>query len=254
MLLQPIRQVWGIGRQISARLTASGVHTVGDLLGRPARWIRQHYSINLLRTVEELQGQPRLPFQTAAEARKQIIASRSFGAAVYTLNDRTEAVSTFMTRAGERLRADGSLASIIEVYYHAKNPRMPDRQISDSTRITLAAASDDTRLLSSHAIAGLESIFRPGLKYKKAGIVLTGIISANVRQPALSGMYPVADGPSQTMHVMDQINRRYGRDAVKLASLGTRDQAPWHMSCSRRSRRYTTALAELPVLSAYGMR
>lgn len=254
MLLQSIRQVWGIGRRITERLEVNGVQTIGDLLGRPERWVRQHFGINLLRTVQELKGQPRLPFQTAPEPRKQIIASRSFGGAVYELNDLVEAVSTFVTRAGERLRTDHSLASVIEVYYRAKNLAAPDIIHSDGASIILAAATDDTRVLTGYAIEVLESIYQPGLKYKKAGIVLSGIVPANIRQPALSGVYPMTDGPSQAMRVMDRINQRYGRDTVKIASMGARDKAPWHMSCSRRSRRYTTALTELPVLSAHGMR
>lgn len=248
-----VNQIWGIGRRTTQSLEAAGVNSIGDLLDKPVGWIRKRYSINLLRIVEELKGQDHLGWQETAAPRQQIIASRSFGNPVYAQSDLAEALATFVTRAAERLRADRSLASVIQIYYHAKNPAAAGETCSDELSLPLPHATDDTRLLIRYALSALDHLYQPNLKYKKAGVVLGGITSAEIRQPGLSGLYPDAISPSPIMKLMDQVNQRYGRDAVRIASIGVNVTAPWHMSCSRRSRRYTTALEELPVLSAHGL-
>lgn len=253
MVNQSVDNVWGIGHRTSASLESAGIRTVGELLAKPTSWIRRRYSINLLRTVDELRGLPRLGFQHRPEPRQQIIASRSFGHVITAYADLVEAVSTFVMRACERLREDHSLTTIIQVYYRAKNAS-DGALCADSLALPLLSATDDTRQITRQALEALGQIYRPGLKYKKAGVVLSGICPAQIRQPELVGLYPVAAGPSATMQLMDQINQRYGRDTLRVATMGVNDDALWHMSCSRRSRRYTTALEELPVFSASGMR
>ena len=253
MAEQPVGEVWGIGRRTADSLEAAGVNTIGDLLAKPESWIRKRYSINLLRTVNELKGQSCLDFQAEAAARQQVIASRSFGQPVYDHADLVEAVSTFVSRAAERLRADHSLAAMIQVYYRAKDPARQGEACGDSVALPLPMATDDTRVLIQHALQALDQIYQPGLKYKKAGVVFTNIRPAQIRQPQLFGLYAQASGPSAAMRLMDQVNQRYGRDTVRIASMGVSDDAAWHMSCSRRTRRYTTALDELPVFTASGM-
>jgi DNA polymerase V len=255
MARQPVSRVWGVGHRTAQTLESAGVHTVGDLLAMPETWIRRRFSINLLRTVSELKGRDEFAFQDAPEPRKQIIASRSFGQPVYARADLVEAVSTFVARAAERLREDRSLTSMIQVYYRAQDLSNDSAPCTDGVTLPLFTATDDTRQLTRQGLKALDLIYRPGLKYKKAGVVLTGISSANQeqKQPDLLEPYPTTREPNQTMQLMDRVNRRYGRDTLRIASMGFNDDAPWHMSCSRRSRRYTTALEELPVFSASGM-
>lgn len=254
MRQQPVSEIWGIGRRTTQSLEAAHVLTVGDLLDKPVSWIRKRYSITLLRTVEELKGQDQLGLQQAAVPRQQIIASRSFGHPVYTKSELGEALATFVARAAERLRADHSLASTMQIYVHAKDPAADGEACADATLLNLPHATDDTRLLIQQALSGLHKIYQSGLKYKKAGVILSGIRSADIRQPGLTGLYPEAVAPSPVMKLMDQVNQRYGRDTIRSASMGVDAKASWHMSCSRRSRRYTTCLEELPVLSVQGMR
>lgn len=253
MRQQPVGAIWGIGRRTTQSLEAANVVTVGDLLDKPESWIRKRYSITLLRTVAELKGQDQLGLQADPAPRQQVIASRSFGNPVYTESDLGEALATFVARAGERLRQDRSLTSMMRIYYHAKDPAANGEPCADEITLPLPRATDDTRLLIQWALTGLSRIYQPGLKYKKAGVILSGISSADIRQPGLTGLTPETVGPSPLMTLMDRVNQRYGRDTVRIASMGVDANAAWHMSCSRRSRRYTTALDELPRLSIYGM-
>lgn len=255
MVAQPVDRVWGIGRRTAQSLESAGVFTIGDLLNKPTNWIRKRYSINLIRTVEELKGQSQLPFQAVTAPRQQVIASRSFGQPIEQQPELAEALATFVARAGERLREDHSLATTLQIYYRAQDPARDHEPCADEQTLALPHATDDTRLLIRIALEGLDILFQPGLKYKKAGVVLGGIRPAYFRQPELLGFgtYPEAGSQSTTMKLMDKINQRYGRDTLRSASLGVNKDALWHMSCSRRSRRFTTTLDELPVFSAHGM-
>jgi len=248
----PVGSVWGIGRRTTLSLEALGIKTVGQLLRTSPQRLRKHYSVNLFRTIAELNGQPCIGFEQHAPARQQIIASRSFGHAVEKEEDLHEALSTFTTRAAERLREDGSLASSLQVYVRG-NPFAEQKDNADAgILIQLDSPTDDTRRLVDAALSGLKHMYRPGCRYKKAGVVLGGIVPLHQHQPDLLTAKQRNDSVS-LMKVMDQVNERFGRDALRVASMGYRKEADWHMSCSRRSRRYTTAMEDLPVFSSLGM-
>lgn len=248
----PVGSVWGIGRRTSLSLEALGIRTVGQLLRTSPQRLRKHYSVNLFRTIAELNGQPCIGFEQDAPARQQIIASRSFGHAVEKEEDLHEALSTFATRAAERLREDGSLASSLQVYVRG-NPFAEQIDNADAAiLIQLDSPTDDTRRLVDAALSGLKHMYRPGCRYKKAGVVLGGIVPLHQYQPDLLSSKQ-HNGSVSLMKVMDQVNERFGRDALRVASMGYRKDADWHMSCSRRSRRYTTAMEDLPVFSSLGM-
>jgi len=253
MQAMPVNSVWGIGRRTAQTLAAQQIATVGDLLQAPESLLRKSFAVTLIRTRAELAGQPCIDLESVLRRRQQIIASRSFGQAVTRLEDLREALSTFATRAAERLREDGSLAGSVQVYITGNRFRAAAQDADRVTMVMLDTPTDDTRDIVAATLSGLQVLYRPTDRYKKAGVVLGGIVAASCYQPDLL----TADGyrpPSpQLMHTMDRINQRYGRDCVRVASIGYRHDAAWHMSCSRRSRRYTTALAELPVFSSTGM-
>jgi DNA polymerase V len=52
--------------------------------------------------------------------------------------------------------------------------------------------------------------------------------------------------PSAAMMALDQINKRFGKKAMLLASEGMK--RPWQLRAGHRSPRYTTRLSDLPVV------
>jgi len=252
LLDMPVNSVWGIGRRTANALGDKAIRSVGDLLKAPEAMLRKHFSVTLMRTRAELAGQPCIDLETRPKARQQIIASRSFGRAVTRQADLIEALSTFATRAAERLREDGSLAGSIQVYITGNRFNEAEAGAARATIVMLDEPTDDTREIVAATLAGLDEIYRPEHGYKKAGVVLGGIVAATCYQPDLLSTSH-RSGSTQLMDAMDRINQRYGRDRIRVASMGYQDDADWHMSCSRRSPRYTTALDELPVFTATGM-
>lgn len=110
--------------------------------------------------------------------------------------------------------------------------------------IALPRQTDDTILLTKVALWGLRRIYRRGYKYQKAGVMLSELVHRQCRQLDLFGSVSAADTQSsKLMSVMDQVNARMGRGALKLASEGFKQL--WKMKRGNKSPNYTTNWDEL---------
>lgn len=96
--------MWGVGRRIGERLGSHGITTVAALRSASPAWVRREYGVVMERTVRALNGQSCLALEEIAPAKQQIIRSRSFGSLVLTIEELGEAVSSYVTRAAEKLR------------------------------------------------------------------------------------------------------------------------------------------------------
>lgn len=241
----PVGEVWGIGRRYAARLEALGVRTARQLRDLPDRWVRRHLSVTGLRTVWELRGISCLPLELAAPPRRTLVRSRSFGRAVTDLMELREAVTMHASRAAEKLRALGLAAGALVVFVstgaYGRGPHYSGSQL-----VGFPLPSNDMRMLARAAWEGLRRVYRAGCAYRKAGVLLLDLVPAGGVQRDL---FAALDERSRSlMRAVDALNRRWGGETIRLASAGfTR---PWEMRQQRRSPRYTTSWAELPVVRA----
>jgi DNA polymerase V len=243
----PVGDVWGVGRKITEKLQAMGIKTVEDLRTANAERIRSLFSVVLGRTVSELNGIPCIELEDAGTPRQQIMVSRSFGATVTGLSDLSESVAHFATRAAEKLRHDGSVASSVCIYLHTNSFNESEPQYQQSKVVPLSQPSDDTTKLVNAAIAGLKAIYRSGYQYKKTGVMLMGLQPKGSIQPTLFDD-PVEQKKSDSlMHVMDAINHKMGQGSVGIAASGVKQR--WAMRRESKSPNYTTSWDELPVAS-----
>lgn len=239
----PATEVWGVGRRLDQRLEALGIKSVLDLRRAEPRDIRREFGVVLERTVRELNGLSCLALEEVSPARQQIISSRSFGELVYRIEDLQAAVATFTARAAEKLRAQGSVAQMVYVSIRTNPFRAQDAQYRPSIAIPLVQPSNDTRVLTAAAVRGLKAIYRPGFRYKKAGIMLTEIAPEGAAQADLFAPEP-DPRRARLMETVDRINRIQGRDTIHLAAQGLSES--WKMRASGRSPRFTTCWHELP--------
>lgn len=242
-----VDKVWGVGRKLVTRLNRMGVHTVLDLQRASVLTIRRNFGVVMERTVAELNGESCIALEDMAAPKIHIQATRSFGRPVTAIGELREAVMSYVIRAAERLRGQHSLCAQVSVFidtgkHHAGTPRC-----SPAIMIPLEAPSDDSRRLAAAALRGLEQIYRPGYRYKKAGVMLTGLQPAAAMQADLfaGDHQPRAAG---LMMAMDAINKTYGTNTVTFAGAGIKQ--PWRMQSMRKSPRYTTCWHELAVASA----
>lgn len=241
-----VNEVWGIGRKTTEGLQQLGIETVADLLQAKPDRLQARFGIVMERIVSELQGEPCLGLEEVETPRQQIIASRSFGEAVTTMDELGAAVSTFVAWACERLRVQESICGAIHVYIETS--RFRERHYANGVTVPLPDPSDDTRDLTGAALSGLQRIFRKGYPYKKAGVVLMDLSEAAFRQHSLFDSGANRAQSDKVMAAMDALNAVYGRDTLFVGAAGTR--AHWTTRADRRTPCYTTDWEELPTVRA----
>jgi DNA polymerase V len=238
----PVDDVWGIGRRLAPRLIAQGIENAWQLSQVNDRWIKKQMGITVLRTVQELRGVCCYPLTLSRSPRKSITCSRSFGRPVTTLSEMKEAVAAYLSRAAAELREEGLAAKHLTVYVITNLYRQHEPRFHEATTVTLPAATDDTGELIRFGLGAVEKIFKPGCKYKKAGVLLTELIPADQNQ---ANLFDSADHArtERLMATIDAVNARMGGRALQFAAQGTTQ--PWSGRCQLRSPNYTTRWDEL---------
>lgn len=242
-----VGDVWGVGRRMAPQLREAGIHSALDLRRLDPGLARRRWSVALEQTVRELQGSPCGALEPEDQARRAIACTRSFGQPVTELHDLREAVTDFTSRAAEKLRRQGSRAAQVLAFIRTSPFRRQDGQYSRSVVIPLPRPTDDSVVLVRAALGGLQSIYRPGFCYARAGVMLLDLASAKPAQRELAWeAVPAPVHRARLMQAMDAVNHRHGRDTLQLASAGlARGGRVWVMRQERRSPGYTTRWEDL---------
>ena len=246
----PLEEIWGIGPKISAAMKEAGLSTAWEVRCMDPTTARRRWSVGVERTVRELQGTSCIDLEDAPPAKQEIACTRSFGKAVTDPQELIEAVSTFASRAAQKLRQQEGHASEVLTFVRTSPFRKQDRQYSRSVIVPLQEPTADTNQLVQAALLGLQAIYRPGYNYAKAGVMLLGLQSNTVHQATLDlGDRPVQRGG--LMSALDSLNDRYGRGSIGLASAGIRKQPRnWVMKQERQTPQYTTKWEDMPMVRA----
>ena len=239
----PVGEVWGVGRKLSPKLNAIGIHTALDLKCADPNRIRQQFSVVMQKTVMELNGTVCIELQEIASPKKQILSSRSFGHSVADYNSLAESITLYMSRAAEKLRKQGSCAGSVFVYIRTSPFKTEEPQYSNGMTIPLPIPTDDTRQLVKLALWGLKRIYKAGFKYAKAGVMIGELVSASEVQPDFFAKnFEISS--NKLMGVLDAVNNKMGRGTMKLASEGFKQ--PWRMKQGNKSPNYTTQWTGIP--------
>ena len=245
-----VNEVWGVGRRITQQLNEAGIHTVLALARLDPALVRSRWSVVLERTVRELQGVSCIELEHAPAPKQEIACTRSFGQPVTALADLNQAVTEFASRAAQKLRKQGSVAGQVLVFIRT-SPFRKDPQYSRSTTVPLRRPSADTAIIVAAALAGLRAIYRPGFMLAKAGVMLLDLQPDTVQQGELDLQDDEVLHRGRLMTALDELNQRYGRGTVLMASAGLAgDRRAWAMKQERRTPGYTTCWADLPVVRA----
>ncbi|MCJ0976009.1 translesion error-prone DNA polymerase V subunit UmuC [Pseudomonas sp. PS1] len=240
-----VNEVWGVGRRLTARLQPLGIKTAWDLAQYDPASLRRQFSVVLEKTARELRGISCLQLEEAVPPRQMICSSKMFGARVRELPPIREAVAAYVSKAAEKMRAQGSLAGALQVAIRTgmHNPDQP--RYANAINCPLPYPTDDTRVLAAAAIRGLDAIYRPGYAYSKAEVLLMDLRQRGEFTGDLFAAAP-RPGADRLMAVIDRINAREGRGTVRLGRIPAAPE--WAMRREMMSQRYTTRWDELMVV------
>ena len=252
--LFPIKDIWGIGRQISRKLDYMGIRTAAQFADKKESWVRSHFNITTVRTWKELNGESCISIEELPQ-KKSICTSRSFaGEGISDKDVVEEAVANFAVRCAEKLRHQGSVCQGITVFAWTSrfNENVPEYTIHDS--LTLPIATNAQEEIVSAALSILRAKYpkpmadsrpdRPDMSFhfKKAGVILWQISPDHPRQQDL---FDTIDRSRQKalMEAIDAINRKNGYGTIRQAVQG--NGCRFDLKREYMSKRFTTDIHDI---------
>ncbi len=240
----PVTHIWGIAKRSALRLAPYGIRTAADFTRARDALIQSTLGIGGLKLAHELRGISCLTLADVPKERQSVTVSRSFGKPVYSLEALNSALGTFAARAAERARRHGLRAGELSVHFGWREDERPVLE-GDTVRLS---PTNDTPTLIRAAKALADRLFVEGRAYKKAGIVLTGLESADTSQNDFfdDGSAERSTRLSQTV---DRLNASLGAGALRYG--GERSSKAWGSRCETQSPCWTTRWEDLkPVRAA----
>ncbi len=236
----PLKDIWGIGRRWAEKLSQMGFQDAYELSQADTKWARQTFNIVMARLVSELQGLSYLSLEEINPKKKSMVSSRSFGKHITSLEDLSASVAYHASRLGQKLRQQQSKASTLAVSIRTNPHRQQDVQYRNSQLIHLPCPTNDSRILISHAKRALEKIYKPGPIYKKAMVMVDGLVPQDyVQYDLFLSQDQVEEEHSRVlMDTLDHLNRTHGKGSLIFASEGTRKT--WRMQRNMKTPSYTT--------------
>jgi DNA polymerase V len=242
--------VWGIGSRLTAHLNRRGIRTVRELREADPKTLRRALGVVMERILWELRGVACRALDTLPSPRQQIMASRSFGRPVSQIAELQAAVAHHVARATEKLRRQRSRTQTLQVWVGPDRFREPTPAAATaptSAVARFAMPTRDTARLTAAAARLVARLYRPGVIYRRVGVLLLELTPVARAQASL--LEPPEDERTVARWaVLDQINTRWGRGTLRLARDGF--VQPWAMRREHCSPAYTTRWADLPVARA----
>lgn len=238
-----LSDVWGIGRRTLKKLAYYGVQTPLAFADKSENWVRSRFTLPMIRTWKELNGVDCID-TTEVIAKQTICTSRSFGNMVTKLEDLKASVAHFAGACANKLRGQASLCRSITVFIATNRFREDLPQYNNILTHTLPIATADTLEITHTAIMILQELYRPGIYYKKSGVILGDISSEKAVAQNLFDHISNRSERHQLMHFIDNINQRYGTKTILLGIEGIGKQK-WTAKCEQRTPNYLTDINEI---------
>ncbi|WP_296093082.1 Y-family DNA polymerase [Alloprevotella tannerae] len=238
-----LSDVWGIGRRTLKKLAYYGVQTPLAFADKSENWVRSRFTLPMIRTWKELNGVDCID-TTEVIAKQTICTSRSFGNMVTKLEDLKASVAHFAGACANKLRGQASRCRSVTVFIATNRFREDLPQYNNILTHTLPIATADTLEITHTAIMILQELYRPGIYYKKSGVILGDISSEKAVAQNLFDHISNRSERHQLMHFIDNINQRYGAKTILLGIEGI-GQQKWTSKCEQRTPNYLTDINEI---------
>ena len=236
-----IENVWGIGFRNSKKLRDLKIRNAYDFTSLSDNWIRKKMTVIGLKLKKELEGNPILDLEEVRPRKKTIATTRSFENTITQFKYIEDRISTFSVCCAEKLRAQNSNCSSIYIFIKSNKFQKKECQYRNGIVMTIPFSTNSNIVISKYAIMGLKKIFKPRIKYKKAGVVVMGITSNKSYQMTLFKNEKAKH--KKLMTTIDFIQKKEGQNKIKLANQDLKNR--WKMKQEKLSFNYTTKLNEI---------
>ena len=207
--------------------------------------VKKNFSVTESRLHRDLNGVVTLSLEFQEnDTKKSIATTRSFDYTYSDINYIKERVATFAVTCAEKLRRQNSSCYGIFVFLRTDSHKEGVEQHKANHMVHLPYPVSSSLIISKYAVKAVELIFKEGILYKKAGVMVTGLVpNDNFQLNIFENEDP------KHLHLMqsiDKLNAKYKTNKIKLASQDL--QRTWKMRQERLSPRYTTNLNDIIVV------
>ena len=241
-----INDIWGVGKQLTKFYQKNGIYNAKQLKNKSNTWIKKCSNVLSSRTAMELRGISCIGLETTRTKRKSCVVSRSFGKRVERFQELKEAVASYCLNASEKIRSESLVAKAITVFIRTSPFQRDFGYYSNSKTIDFPIATNNSIETVKAAVSILESIFKNGYRYQKAGVMLTGLSNENVKKNLFS--CEKDEKIKKLMRSIDNTNYRYGRSTLSVASAGVYKK--WNMRREHSSKIDTADFYSIPKIKA----
>ena len=241
-----INDVWGVGKQLTKFYHENGIYNAKQLKNMSNTWIKKSSNVSSSRTAMELRGIPCIDLEKTVSKRKSCVVSRSFGQRVEKFQELKESIANYCLNASEKIRSESLIAKSITVFIRTSPFQSKFGHYSNSKTIDFPIGTNNSIEIVKTALSALETIFKNGYRYQKAGVLLTGLSNDDGKKNLFSSEKD--EKINSLMKSIDSTNYRYGRSAISLASAGVKKR--WNMKREYSSRIDTADFYSLPTIRA----
>jgi len=241
-----INDVWGVGKQLTKFYHQNGIYNAKQLKNKSNTWIKKSSNVLSSRTAMELRGISCIDIETTSSKRKSCVVSRSFGKRVENFEELKEAIAGYSLNASEKIRSESLVAKSITVFIRTSPFQNRYGFYSNSKTIDLPIATNNSIEIVKTALNGLETIFKNGYRYQKAGVMLSHLSESNNNKNLFSSERD--EKINNLMKSIDNTNYRYGRSTLSLASAGVHKR--WGSKRQHYSKIDTADFYSLPTIKA----
>ena len=241
-----INDVWGVGRQLTKFYQKNGIYNAKQLKNKSNTWIKKCSNVLSSRTAMELRGISCIELEKITSKRKSCVVSRSFGKRVENFQELKEAVASYCLNASEKLRSENLVAKALTVFVRTSPFQRNFGYYSNSKTIDFPIATNNSIETVKTAITILESIYKNGYRYQKAGVMFSGLSDENSKENLFASEKD--EKINKLMRSIDKTNFRFGRRTLSIASAGIRKK--WFMKREHSSKIDTADFYCIPTIKA----
>jgi len=239
-----VEDIWGIGRRNARKLNRYGITKAIQFVDTHDSWVKKEFTVVGLRLKKDLQGIPTLSLDEV-ENKKSIAVTRSFAKMKTDLDDLKEIIASYACVAAEKLRAQKSCCNLMMIFIRSNPFREDLKQYSNSMMVKLPYPTNSSLIIARYARKAIEQIYKKGYEFKKAGIILMGLVPQAVKQ--LNIFENCNADHKKLMATIDDMNAKYGKNTLNIAS--QKIDAVWAMRQNHLSPNYTTSLEDIIIVN-----
>lgn len=210
----PAEALWGIGPKSAERLSAMGIHTVGEIGALPDRTLRALFGRAGFELGQHARGIDERPV-VLEHSVKSISQEVTFDRDLTGQEVLEDTLWRLSEQVGQRLRQEGYAGTTIRIKLRWPDFVTPTRQHS------LGQPTDQDEMIYRVALELFHSLWKPGMAVRLLGVGVSGL-GQRVHQPGLWDSQ--SERERKLTDVIDSLRGRFGEKAIRRGRSIARDE------------------------------